>query len=84
MQGLDRRELMGLVEPPNIEEEELVGIVWDAMDGMLQHCQQTVKQQAGYFLRMEAVRSEAKQTKYRLLQPYMDPHAMKDYARPWK
>ena len=60
LQELDRQELMGLVEPPNTEEEELVGIVWDAMDGILQHCQQTVKQQAGYFLRMEAVRSEAK------------------------
>ena len=33
---------------------------------------------------MEVMRSEAKQTKYRPLQPYMDPNAIKDYARPWK
>ena len=51
---------------------------------MLYHCQQTVKKHAGYFLRIEVMRSEAKQTKYRPLQPYMDPEAMKDYARLWK
>ena len=51
---------------------------------MFHHCQQTVKNQAGYYLRMEVVRSEAKQTKYRPLQPYMDPDAFQDYARPWK
>lgn len=54
------------------------------MNDMLHHCQQTVKKHAGYFLRIEVVRSEARQTKYRPLQPYMDPEAMKDYARPWK
>ena len=51
---------------------------------MLHHCQQTVKKHAGYFLRIEVMRSEAKQTKYRPLQPYMDPEAIKDYARLWK
>ena len=33
---------------------------------------------------MEVMRSKTKQTKYRPLQPYMDPNAMKNYARPWK
>ena len=82
--GIDRKELMQLVETPDPEQEPLVAIIWEAMGDMLQHCQQTTKEQAGYFLRIEVVRSEARQTKYRPLQPYMDPKAMKDYARPWK
>lgn len=67
-----------------MEEEPLVVIIWEAMGEMLAHCQQTTKKRAGYFLRIEVVRSESKQTKYRPLQPYMDPNAVKDYARPWK
>ena len=51
---------------------------------MLHYYQQTVKKYTGYFLRIEVIRSKAKQTKYRPLQPYMDPKAMKDYARLWK
>ena len=51
------------------------------MNDMLYYCQQTVKKHAGYFLRIEVIRSEAKQTKYRPLQLYIDPEAMKDYAR---
>ena len=84
LKGLDRQALMALVKTPNAEQEPLVAIIWDAMDSMLRHSQQTVKKHAGYYLRMEVVRSEAKQTKYRPLQPYMDPDAVKDYARPWK
>ena len=72
------------MEGPKEDEEPLVTVVWNAMEEMLQHCQRTVKQQAGYYIRMEVVRSEVKQTKYRPLQPYMDPDAVKDYARPWK
>ncbi|KAL8819264.1 MAG: hypothetical protein Q9223_002272, partial [Gallowayella weberi] len=84
LEGLDRQGLMDLVETPDAEHEPLVSIVWDAMDSMLRHSQQTVKKHAGYYLRIEVVRSEAKQTKYRPLQPYMHANAVKDYARPWK
>ena len=47
---------------------------------MLRHSQQMIKKHAKYYLRMEVMRSEAKQIKYRLLQPYMDPDVVKDYA----
>ncbi|KAL8626052.1 hypothetical protein Q9189_008267 [Teloschistes chrysophthalmus] len=82
LEGLDHQGLMDLVETPDAEDEALVSIVWDAMDSMLRHSQQTVKKHAGYYLCMEVVRSEAKQTKYRPLQPYMHADAVKDYARP--
>ena len=81
LRGLDRQELIGLVKTPDAAEEPLVAIVWDAINNMLHYCQQTVKKHAGYFLRIEVMRSKAKQTKYHPLQPYMDPEAMKDYAR---
>ena len=84
LQGLDRQGLLDLVDTPHAEEEPLVAIIWDAMNVMLHHSQQTVRKHAGYFLRMEVVRSEAQQTKYRPLQPYMDPDTLEDYARPWK
>ncbi len=84
LEGFDRQALMRLVEEPKEEEEPLACIVWQAMDRMLYHSQRTVKDHAGYFMRMEVVRTESKQTKYRPLQPYMDSNAATDYARPWK
>ena len=84
LEGLDRQVLMRLVDAPKEEEEPVAFIVWQAMDRMLYHSQRTVKDHAGYFMRMEVVRTESKQTKYRPLQPYMDSTAATDYAHPWK
>ena len=84
LHGLDRYKLMDLVKTPDVLEVPLVDIVWKAMEEMLQHSQQMVKECAGYFLRIEVVRNEVEQNKYNPLQAYMDSHAFKGYARPWK
>lgn len=61
LHGLNRQELMNMVATPNADEEPLVAIVWDAMNDMIVHSQQTVKKHASYWLKIEVVRSEAKE-----------------------
>ena len=84
LKGLDRVRLMNLVKTPNVNGEPLELVVWDAMKDMLRHCQHTTSEDAGYYLRMKVVRSEAHQTSYRPLQAYMNPRGFQDYARAWK
>lgn len=80
--GLERPELTGCVEEPESEEEPVKAVIWMAMDELV-HCrQQTVVRRVGVFVRMEAIRTEKHQTRYQLLQPYMNEKGLGDYGRP--
>ena len=82
--GLDREELMELVQTPD-EDEPLVAIIWEAMDGMIRYCQYTSTKHAGDTIKIGIVRTEATRIKtQRPLQPYMDRDSIGDHARPWK
>ena len=72
LKELNRQKLMDSVKIPNAKEKSLKLIVWDATGKMLRHSQATAKKKAGYYLRMEVVRSEVHQTRYRSLQAYID------------
>ena len=84
LEGLDREDLLDSVADPDEEREPLVAVVWKGMEEMIEHCQWTTDKKVGYFIRMEAVRTEAAQTKYQPLQAYMDRASIVDHARPWK
>ena len=58
--------------------------IWQAMDNMIQHCQQTVIHRVGIFVRLEAIRTEKHQTRYHPLQGYMNAKLVQEYGRPWK
>ena len=58
--------------------------IWQAMDDMIQHCQQTVIHRVGIFVRLEAIRTEKHQTRYHPLQGYMNAKLVQEYGRPWK
>ena len=84
LEGLDRDELVSSVREPEPDTELIATLIWRAMDEMIRECQQTVIDYAGIFIRMEAIRTESKQTNYHPLQAYMNERAIRDYSRPWK
>ena len=84
LKGIGRKELLALIAPPDEESEPLVSTIWKAMDELVKHCQHTVVTKAGYYMRMEVVRTEKAQTKYRPLQRYMDRDSVTQHALPWK
>ena len=84
LEGLDRDELVSSVREPEPDTELIATLIWRAMDEMIRECQQTVIEYAGIFIRMEAIRTESKQTNYHPLQAYMNERAIRDYSRPWK
>ncbi len=84
LMGLDREELVASMDKPDLEQEPMETMIWDAMDGLIQHCQQSVVSRVGVFVRMEAIRTEKHQTRYQPLQPYMNAKGLSNYSRPWK
>ena len=82
--ALERGSLLSLVAAPDEKQETVLATICQALDELLEHCQQTVTDRAGYYARMEAVRTEQSQTKYWPLQAYIDRMTVTDYARPWK
>ena len=80
--GIEREKLLELVEEAEEENEPILARVWRAMDEMMRHCQQTVIRRVGVSVRMEAIRTEKHQTRYQLLQAYMDGQSIQQYSRP--
>ena len=54
------------------------------MEEIIEHCQRMTVNKTEYFICMEAVKTEAAQTRYQLLQPYMDHTSIVDHAQLWK
>lgn len=84
LQGFDREELIASVSNPDAETEPVATVISDAMNSLIQHCQQSVISRVGIFVRLEAIRTEKHQTMYQPLQAYMNPKGMGNYSRPWK
>ena len=82
--GSDRTMLMSLVEEPGEDDGEETHVIWKAMSGMIQDCQQMVAKRVGIFVRMEVIQTEAHQTRYQPLQPYMNEKSMRENTRPWQ
>ncbi len=82
--GLDREELIASVDNPDPEAEPIATVIWDAMDSLIEHCQQSTLSRVGVFVRMEAIRTEKHQTRYQPLQPYIDAKGLGNYSRSWK
>ena len=68
----------------NKKKKLLVTIIWKIIKKMIKYCQQTTTNKTGYFICMEVVRTKVAQTKYQLLQPYMDHTNIINYTWLWK
>ena len=82
--GIERDKMLESVDRPDAEIEPMLTAIWQAIDDMTQHCQQTIIHRVGIFVRLEAIRSEKHQTRYHPLQGYMSAKLVQEYGRPWK
>jgi hypothetical protein len=78
--GMERADLMACVEEPvaepdprsDEEAEPVEAAMWAAMEGLTRFSQASVIERVGVFVRLEAIRTEKHQTRYQLLQLYID------------
>ena len=66
------------------KKKPLVAVVWKKIKKMIKHCQWTMNKKVKYFIHMETVKTETTQTKYQLLQVYMDQASIINHAWLWK
>jgi len=77
-------KLLDCVAAPNEETEQELWMIWQAMDRMVQECQNTIVSRAGLYIWFEAVQTEKHQTQYTPLKGYMDRKAVVEHAQLWK
>ncbi|KAL1643247.1 hypothetical protein SLS61_009346 [Didymella pomorum] len=90
--GMERPELMACIEEPVAEPdakqeqqtEPVEAAMWAAMEGLARFSQASVIHRIGVFVRLEAIRTEKHQTRFRPLQPYMDEKSIVEHVRPWQ
>ncbi len=78
---LNREELIASMNKPNLEAELIVIVIWDAMNSLIQHCQQSMVSRVDVFVRMKTIRIEKHQTRYQSLQSYMNVKELSNYSR---
>ena len=81
---LNREELIASMNKPNPEAEPIATVIWDAMNSLIQHCQQSMVSRVDVFVRMKTIRIEKHQTRYQSLQSYMNVKELSNYSRSWK
>jgi hypothetical protein len=81
---LEVESLLALIDKPNPDNESTLAAIWDAMAELYQTCNETIASKAGIFLRMEAIRDQVHQQRYRPLQSYQGKKPSNDYCRPWQ
>jgi superfamily II DNA helicase RecQ len=76
--------LLALIDKPNPDNESVLAAIWNAMAELYQTCNETMASKAGIFIRMEAIRDQMHQQRYRPLQSYQGKKPSNDYCRPWQ
>ena len=76
--------LLALIDKPNPDNEPALTAIWDAMAELYHVCNETIASKAGIFIRMEAIRDQVHQQRYRPLQSYQAKKPSNDYCRPWQ
>ncbi len=84
LMSLNREELIALMKKLNLKIEFIVIIIWDVMNSLIQHCQQSMMSWVDMFIRMKIIHIEKHQTRYQSLQSYMNVKRMMNYSRSWK
>ena len=84
LRKLDRDELLQSIATPEIDDEPVGRVIWDAMAEMMQQCQATTSKHAGVFVRKEMMRTEADQSRFVPLKGYQNPEEIRDKGRHWQ
>ncbi len=78
---LNREELIASMNKSDLETEFIVIVIWDAMNSLIQRCQQSMVSRIDVFVRMKVIRIEKHQTRYQSLQSYMNVKELSNYSR---
>jgi hypothetical protein len=81
---LEVESLLALIDKPNPNNEITLAAIWNAMAELYYFCNETIASKAGIFVRMEAIRDQMHQQRYRPLQSYQGKKPSNDYCRPWQ
>ncbi len=81
---LNREELIASMNKLNFKTELIVIIIWNAMNSLIQHCQQSMIFQIDVFICMKIIHIKKHQTRYQSLQSYMNVKELSNYSRSWK
>jgi len=84
LMSLNREELIASMKKSNLEIELIIIIIWNVMNSLIQHCQQSIMFRVNMFIRMKIIRIEKHQTRYQSLQSYMNVKRLMNYSRSWK
>ncbi len=84
LMSLNREELIASMKKSNLEIEFIVIIIWNVMNSLIQHCQQSMMSRVNVFIRMKIICIEKHQTRYQSLQSYMNVKKLMNYNRSWK
>jgi len=78
-----RTRLRELIQPPTATSEGWEHVFWTAMHETAQLCEQSVRTEAGHFLRTEIMQTEPGQRSKQVLQPYQREDLAR-FVRPWQ
>ena len=84
LRKLDRDELLQSIATPEMDQEPISQVIWEAMDKMMRQCQATVREHAGVFVRKEVMRTEEDQSRFVPLKGYQNPDEIQDKGRHWQ
>jgi superfamily II DNA helicase RecQ len=84
LRKLDRDELLQSIATPEVDEEPIGRVIWEAMDQMMRQCQATIREHAGVFVRKEVMRTEEDQSRFVPLKGYQNPEEIQDKGRHWQ
>ena len=82
--SLNQEELIALMRKSNLKIELIIIIIWNVMNSLIQHCQQSMMFQVDVFICMKIICIEKHQTRYQSLQSYMNVKKMMNYSWSWK
>jgi superfamily II DNA helicase RecQ len=84
LRKLDRDELLQSIATPEMDDEPVGRVIWDAMAEMMRQCQTTTREHAGVFVRKEVMRTEEDQSRFVPLKGYQNPAEIRDKGRHWQ
>ena len=84
LSGFDRSLLVDLISPPCENDDAVLATIYHTVAIALGYCHQTLIKQVGYFIRLEARRSEADEKLTKPLRPYQNNANLVKACRPWQ
>ncbi len=84
LMSLNREELIASMKKLNLKIKLIIIIIWNVMNSLIQHCQQSMMSWVDVFICMKIIHIKKHQTRYQSLQSYMNVKRMMNYSQSWK